>query len=143
MKQRPTDRSEMYVLSDPRRVDRPGTSAVLLDDIAHVAVRALGVDVAVIVIDNGIPAWNSGKTGIARAAGETDLVATERSSAVDLANPVVADAAGFAFYAATPVRDVSGMRIGTLAILAREPRAVSEEDLVTFRKIATIIEQSR
>lgn len=143
MKQRPTDRSEMYVLSDPRRADRPGMSVALLDDIAHVAVRALGVDVAVIVMDRSVATWNTARVGVATAADEYATIPAGRSALADLVHPVAADAAGFAFYAATPVRDISGLRIGTLAILSRQPRAVSEEDLVTFRKIATIVEQSR
>ncbi|WP_242140571.1 MULTISPECIES: diguanylate cyclase [unclassified Sphingomonas] len=137
MKQRPTDQREMYVLSDARHDRRAASGAVVLDDLAHLAMRSLDVPLAVIVIDRIAQGWQTKRVG---AASITPVSGQAQHSLGALVNPVAAGAAGFPFYVAVPLRDDRGARIGTLAILAEETRTVSDDDLATLRKLAGIIE---
>lgn len=141
MKQRTSDLSEMYILSQPRRADVPASASPTLDDLAHVALRALDATVALIVLDGAARHLPMRRAGVAAVAGD---ILTQRDGNAGLAalvDPVVADANGFAFYAATPLRDDYGVRIGTLAVLGRSGRTVSDDDLAVFRKLAGIVER--
>jgi len=131
----------MYVVRAYHADDRMASAAALLDDLAYLTMRALQVSVAVIVIDGGANGWTTRKIGaavddtcgVAASVAQSDLAA--------LANPISAEAHGFAFYVATPLRDVFGIRLGTLAVLSEQTRTVREDDLFTLRKMAGIIER--
>lgn len=141
MKQRPDDRGDMYVVRDMRAEERGASTAALLDDLAHLTMRALQVPVALIVIDGGANGWTTRKIGTAIDAACGVATGIEQSDLAALANPIFAEAHGFAFYVATPLRDAFGMRFGTLAVLSEQTRMVCEEDLVTLRKMAGIVER--
>jgi GAF domain-containing protein len=111
-----------------------------LDDVAHVALRALQADAALVVIDGGANRWIARKTGAAVATACTAAGDERSEDLAALVNPIEANDRGFAFYAATPLRDSSGVRMGTLAILGEKARTVSEDDLATLRRLAEIIE---
>lgn len=141
MKQRPDDRGDMYVVRDMRADDRGASTAALLDDLAHLTMRALQVPVALIVVDGGVNGWTTRKIGTAVDTASGVAASIEASDLAALANPIFAEAHGFAFYVATPLRDAFGIRFGTLAVLSEQTRTVCEEDLTTLRKMAGIVER--
>ena len=55
-------------------------------------------------------------------------------------NPLVLDEPYIRFYAGYPLKSLDGSKLGTLCILDRKPRSLSEEDLQTFKDLAAIVE---
>ena len=55
-------------------------------------------------------------------------------------NPLVLNEPNIRFYAGYPLKSLDGSKLGTLCILDREPRSLSEEDLQTFKDLASIVE---
>ena len=55
-------------------------------------------------------------------------------------NPLVLNEPNIRFYAGYPLKSLDGSKLGTLCILDREPRSLSEEDLQTFKDLAAIVE---
>jgi diguanylate cyclase (GGDEF)-like protein len=56
-------------------------------------------------------------------------------------NPLVTGAPHIRFYAGCPLKVPNGSRVGTLCIIDREPRTLSEEDLASLRDLARMIEK--
>jgi len=141
MKQRPDDQGDMYVVRDMRAGDQGLSTAAVLDDLAHLTMRALQVPVALIVIAGGANGWTTRKVGTAVDKACSVASSISESDMAALINPIAAEAHGFAFYVATPLRDALGMRFGTLAVLSEQTRTVCEDDLATLRKMAGIVER--
>lgn len=141
MKQRTTDLSAMYVLTDPRHERAMGPGLPTLDDLADVALRALNATIALIVLDGTGPRQPFRRAGVAAIDGVAEQTLTGNAVLARLVDPVFAEEQGYAFYAATPLRDDYGVRVGTLAVLGDACRTVSDEDLATFRTLARIVER--
>ena len=62
-----------------------------------------------------------------------------RHDARSLANPLVACHLGLRFYAGVPLLTNDGFNLGTLCVIDREPRLVSEQQLAQLKKLATIV----
>jgi two-component sensor histidine kinase len=56
-----------------------------------------------------------------------------------LANPLVAGDFGLRFYAGVPLRTRDGHSLGTLCVIDREPRPVTEEQIDQLRDLAAIV----
>lgn len=56
-----------------------------------------------------------------------------------LANPLVAGARGFRFYAAAPLRTQDGHNLGTLCVIDRKPRAVSPAEIFYLENLAAVV----
>ncbi len=56
-----------------------------------------------------------------------------------LANPLVAGEFGLRFYAGIPLTTHDGHNLGTLCVLDREPRAVTDEELATLTDLAALV----
>ena len=56
-------------------------------------------------------------------------------------NPLVVDAPHIRFYAGCPLRSANGSKLGTLCIIDREPRQLTDEDLETLQDLAGMAER--
>jgi len=56
-------------------------------------------------------------------------------------NPLVLNEPYVRFYAGCPLRYLNGSRLGTLCIIDRKPRSLSEEDLQTLKDLASMVER--
>lgn len=56
-------------------------------------------------------------------------------------NPLVKDAPKIRFYAGCPIDSPNGHKLGTLCVIDRRPRELSEEDLATLRDLAAMVEE--
>ncbi len=56
-------------------------------------------------------------------------------------NPLVVNEPKIRFYAGCPLKSHNGSKLGTLCIIDREPRNLSEEDLETLRDLASMVER--
>lgn len=59
-----------------------------------------------------------------------------------LANPLVAGALGLRFYAAQPLVTAEGHRLGTLCLIDRKPRQLSEKEAAILRTLAATVMDS-
>jgi len=67
------------------------------------------------------------------------LVADAAADPRTLANPLVAGEFGLRFYAGVPLTTSDGHNLGTLCVLDRKPREVTEEQLSTLRDLASLV----
>ena len=65
----------------------------------------------------------------------TDAQADPRS----LANPLVAGEFGLRFYVGVPLRTQDGFNLGTLCVIDREPRPVSERQIAQLKHLAALV----
>ena len=56
-----------------------------------------------------------------------------------LSNPLVAGDFGLRFYAGIPLTTVDGYNLGTLCVIDREPRTVTEEQIAQLRNLASVV----
>jgi GAF domain-containing protein len=56
-----------------------------------------------------------------------------------LANPLVAGDFGLRFYAGSPLRTHDGYNLGTLCVIDREPRALSEQQVAVLDDLAALV----
>jgi PAS domain S-box-containing protein len=56
-----------------------------------------------------------------------------------LANPLVAGEFGLRFYAGVPLRTSDGFNLGTLCVIDREPRQVTDEELAVLGDLAALV----
>ncbi len=56
-------------------------------------------------------------------------------------NPLVTGEPKIRFYAGCPLRALNGSKLGTLCIIDREPKNLSDEDLETFQDLASMVER--
>lgn len=65
-----------------------------------------------------------------------------RDASIDpstLANPLVAGTLGLRFYAAVPLHSQDGHNLGTLCVIDRKPRQLTEEDSALLKKLAALV----
>ena len=56
-----------------------------------------------------------------------------------LANPLVAGDFGLRFYVGVPLRTTDGFNLGTLCVIDREPRVVTEQQIAKLENLASIV----
>ena len=56
-----------------------------------------------------------------------------------LSNPLVAGEFGLRFYAGVPLTTMDGYNLGTLCVIDREPRTVTEEQIAQLRHLASVV----
>ena len=71
--------------------------------------------------------------------GEPWILTDARADPRSLANPLVAGDFGLRFYAGVPLRTCDGHNLGTLCVIGREPRPVSEEQMAQLGDLAAIV----
>ncbi|MGH9298098.1 MAG: PP2C family protein-serine/threonine phosphatase, partial [Acidimicrobiales bacterium] len=67
------------------------------------------------------------------------LVTDARVDPRVLANPLVASEFGLRFYAGAPLTTHDGFNLGTLCVIDRQPREVTEDEVATLRDLAALV----
>ena len=132
-------------------LDTPPDGA--FDRVTRIAARIFAVPISIVSIVDADRIWFKSHHGleveeIPRGPGLcasailhddpwvlTDAKADPRS----LANPLVAGDFGLRFYAGVPLRTRDGHNLGTLCVIDREPRPVTEEQIAQLRDLAAIV----
>ena len=138
MKMRTNKLIEMYVLNDTLTGNGSAPGESVIDHMACIAQRALHAEIAIIRIDGDAYGWPARQAG---TATDGTVAGLEPDRIAAMVSPMIAADEGFAFYVAVPLRDATGDRIGTLAMLGRKVRSVSEDELSVLRKLGGVIER--
>ena len=123
------------------------------DRITALAARLFSVPVAIVSVVDTDRIWFKSHHGtdvqqIGRDPGlcasailqdDAWVVSDARADPRTLANPLVAGEFGLQFYAGVPLRTRDGHNLGTLCILDREPRDVTDSDVRTLEDLAAIV----
>ena len=148
----PQNESErMEALRRYKILDTPPDGA--FDHITEVAANLFQVPIAIVsLVDNdriwfkshhGVDACETGREpGLCASAILSPEVYQIRDAAVDahaLANPLVSGKLGLRFYAAAPLRTHDGFNLGTLCIIDKEPRELSQSQKETLTKLAALV----
>jgi PAS domain S-box-containing protein len=123
------------------------------DRITAIAARLFAAPIAIVSIVDEDRIWFKSRHGlevdqIAREPGlcasailqtEPWIVADASRDIRALAHPLVAGEFGLRFYAGVPLRTHDGHNLGTLCVIDREPRHVTEEQVAHLRDLAAIV----
>nr|WP_114453563.1 GAF domain-containing SpoIIE family protein phosphatase [Halopolyspora algeriensis] len=133
-------------------VDTPRDEA--FDRIAALAARWLDAPIATVSIVDSDRIWFkatygvSGITEVAREPGLCDSAIKQNAPYVvhdALADPRTAENAlvrgelGVRFYAAAPIRNSEGYRLGTVNVLDTHPREIGDTELTTLQDLADVV----
>ena len=132
-------------------LDTPPDGA--FDRITALAARRFGVPIAIVsIVDedriwfkshHGLPVEQIGRSpGLCSSAilgSEPYLINDARADPRSLANPLVAGDFGLRFYAAVPLKTHDGYNLGTLCVIDKEPRPITEADLEDLKDLASVV----
>ncbi len=132
-------------------LDTPPDEA--FDRITALAARVLSVPVAIISVVDQDRIWFKSHHGLdieqitkdpglcasAILQDEPWVIEDARHDERAKDNPLVAGEFGLQFYAGVPLRTVDGFKIGTLCVLALEPRTLTAEELATLVDLADMV----
>src|SRR3954465_15688140 len=132
-------------------LDTPPDGA--FDRVTRIAARMFGVPISIVSIVDADRIWFKSHHGLEVAeiprgpglcasailqAGPwvlTDAKADPRS----LANPLVAGDFGLRFYAGVPLRTHDGHSLGTLCVIDREPRPITQDQIDDLTDLASVV----
>lgn len=131
-------------------LDTPPDGA--FDRLTALAARHFGVPISIVSIVDTDRIWFKSHHGVDVAEVRRDLGLCAsailqdgpwvvENAAVDphtLANPLVAGELGLRFYAGIPLTTSDGHNLGTLCIIDREPRTITNDELDVLRDLAAI-----
>ena len=137
---------DMTLLSTPREAD--------LDRLTRITSRLFGTEIASITLIDKERQWFKSRTGLDIAetpreisfcghtieSGETFIVRDALADSRFHDNPLVIDGPKIRFYAGEPLRNDAGFLIGTLCVMASEPREFSEEDRTSLQDLGRTVE---
>ncbi len=123
------------------------------DGITSLAARLLNVPIALTSLVDTDRIWFKSKHGLDVAQidrepglcasaildGEPYVVEDAEFDPRTLANPLVAGEFGLRFYAAVPLTTVDNHRLGTLCVLDKVPRKLSDEDMEILKTLAGLV----
>jgi two-component sensor histidine kinase len=123
------------------------------DHIAKVAARLFDVPIAIISLVDTDRIWFKAKHGIdveqidrdpglcASAILQSDpyLLTDASCDPRSLANPLVAGEFGLRFYLAAPLQTSDGHNLGTICVIDRKPRVVTEEQIEQLQALAEVV----
>ena len=132
-------------------LDSPPDGA--FDRITALAARRFGVPIAIVsIVDedriwfkshHGLPVQQIDREpGLCASAILGDMPYLIEDASIDprsLANPLVAGDFGLRFYAAVPLTTSDGHNLGTLCVIDREPRAVTQEQIDDLKDLASVV----
>ena len=125
------------------------------DRVTRLAQRLFGVPVALVSLVDEDRQWFKSAQGLevretprevsfcSRAIGSDDLLVVPDATADRRFrdNPLVTDDPSIRFYAGCPISGPDGARLGTLCIIDRAPRELTDEDAGSLRDLAAVVEQ--
>ena len=123
------------------------------DRITAIAARRFNVPISIISIVDHDRIWFKSHHGlpVSQTAREPGLCASAilsqrpyilldaASDPRSLANPLVTRALGFRFYAGVPLHTSDGYNLGTLCVIDRAPRSVSQEQVDELKDLASLV----
>ncbi len=123
------------------------------DNITAIAASLFNVPIAIVSIVDHDRIWFKSHHGvdIEQVARDPGLCASAilrdaptviNDARVDpqaLANPLVAGEAGMRFYAAAPIKTSDGFKLGTLCVLDKKPREVTEGQMRMLHSLAAVV----
>src|ERR1700712_4956952 len=132
-------------------LDTPPDGA--FDRITNIAARRFDVPISIIsIVDHdriwfkshhGLDVKQIGRDpGLCASAILSDLPHVLSNAAIDprsLANPLVAGDFGLRFYAGVPLKTSDGYNLGTLCVIAQEPRPIDENQIKDLKDLAAIV----
>ncbi|MEO6857290.1 MAG: GAF domain-containing sensor histidine kinase [Solirubrobacteraceae bacterium] len=132
-------------------LDTPPDGA--FDRVTQLAARLFGVPISIVSIVDEDRIWFKSRHGIdavqvGRDPGlcasailqhEPLVIADASVDPYALANPLVAGDLGLRFYAGAPLTTWDGHNLGTLCVIDKEPRLISDEDAATLEDLAAIV----
>lgn len=145
------DRERLAAVRRYDILDTPPDGA--FDRITELAARLCGAPIALVTIVDEDRIWFKSRYGLddvtevprdpglcASAICDDDpyVIEQARTDPRALLNPLVAGSMGLQFYAAVPLRTHDGYRLGTLCVMDRKPRKISDEQLDVLRALAAI-----
>lgn len=132
-------------------LDTPPDGA--FDRITALTARRFGVPIAIISIVDEDRIWFKSHHGlpvdqIERAPGlcssaimgdDPYLLNDAKVDPRSLANPLVAGEFGLRFYAAVPLKTHDGYNLGTLCVIDKEPRMVTDDQIEDLKDLASVV----
>ena len=132
-------------------LDTPPDGA--FERITRLAAHLLATPIAIVSIVDQDRIWFKSRRGvdvseIERAPGlcasavlqeELWIVTDARKDARTLANPLVASSFGLQFYAGAPLRTRDGHNLGTLCVIDRAPRGITEDEKWLLADLAAVV----
>lgn len=132
-------------------LDTPPDGA--FDRITAIAARLFGVPISIVSIVDRDRIWFKSHHGVevdevrrssglcASAIMQCDpwLVTDAETDPRTLANPLVAGELGLRFYAGVPLTTSDGHNLGTLCIIDRQPRQITDQEVDTLRDLASLV----
>ncbi len=132
-------------------LDTPPDGA--FDRTTALAARLFKVPIAIVSIVDRDRIWfkshhgleidqigrDSGLCASAILQGEPWVVTDASVDPRTLANPLVAGALGLRFYLGVPLTTDDGYNLGTLCVMDKKPRTVSDDDVATLRDLAAMV----
>jgi GAF domain-containing protein len=133
-------------------LDTPRDGA--FDRITRLASRILAVPIAIVSLVDHDRIWFKSTVGLdgveqidrepglcasAILSSEPWIVSDAPADPRALANPLVAGEFGLRFYAGCPLRTHDGYNLGTLCVIDREPRELTEEEVQVLDDLAAIV----
>jgi two-component sensor histidine kinase len=132
-------------------LDSPADGA--FDRVTAIAARRFGVPISIISIVDHDRIWFKSHHGlnveqIGRDPGlcasailniEPHIITNASKDARSLANPLVAGDFGLRFYAGVPLRTSDGYNLGTLCVIDKEPRPVTEDQIADLKDLAGMV----
>lgn len=146
--------NESSRLSAVRRydiLDTPPDGA--FDRVTAMAARRFGVPIAIVSIVDADRIWFKSRHGvdvaeIGRDAGlcasailkpNPHIIIDAAQDPRALANPLVAGDFGLRFYAGVPLLTRDGFSLGTLCVIDKAPRAISDDQIADLQDMASIV----
>jgi two-component sensor histidine kinase len=123
------------------------------DRITAIASRRMRVPISIIsIVDHdriwfkshhGVPVQEIGRDpGLCASAIlslEPHILEDARADPRSLANPLVAGEFGLRFYAGVPLRTHDGYNLGTLCVIDKEPRPISQDQIDDLKDLASVV----
>ncbi|PSL52718.1 GAF domain-containing protein [Saccharothrix carnea] len=147
-----TDPERLSAVHRYHILDAPADGS--FDSVARVAAQVFGTPIATVTIVDVDRVWFAachGLSGVTQIGTEPGLCASAvlqdeayvvNDGAVDprtLDHPLVRGELGLRFYAAAPIITGDGHRLGTVNVIDREPREVTETQVATLTALAGIV----
>lgn len=148
----PDERQRLAAVRRYAILDTPPDGA--FDRITRLASLVLEMPIAIVTIVDHDRIWfksTQGLNGVEQIDREPGLCASAilghepwvvENAEVDpraLANPLVAGEFGLRFYAGSPLRTHDGYNLGTLCVIDKEPRHLSDQQLAVLDDLAALV----